>query len=95
MNGGGIRKPLLKGNITYNDCLTVKPFNNMAILIRCKGSVIRDALELGASKLPEENGGFIQVSGLTYTINTTKPSAVKLDEKGNFVKVEGEYRYLI
>ena len=92
MNGGGVRKPLLKGNITYNDCLTVMPFNNMATLIRCKGSVVKDALELGASKLPEENGGFIQVSGLTYTIDTTKPSAVLLDEKGNFVKVDGEYR---
>ena len=92
MNGGGIRKPLLKGNITYNDCLTVMPFNNMATLVKCKGSVIRDALELGANKLPEENGGFIQVSGLTYTIDTTKPSAVLLDEKGNFVKVDGEYR---
>ena len=92
MNGGGIRKPLLKGNITYNDCLTVMPFNNMATLIKCNGQTIKDALELGSSKLPEENGGFIQVSGITYTINSKIDSSVVLDEKGNFVKVDGEYR---
>ncbi len=93
MNGGGIRKGLPKGkDITYGDCLTVEPFNNMATMISCKGSVIRDALEHGSSKLPEESGGFLHVSGLTYTIDTTIPSSVVCDEKQNFISVNGEYR---
>ena len=92
MNGGGVRKSIKVGDITYEDCLNVMPFNNMATLIKCKGQVIKDALEMGAHMLPEENGGFIQVSGLTYTIDATIPSSVKLDEKNNFVSVDGEYR---
>ena len=92
MNGGGIRKSINLGDITYEDCLTVMPFNNLATLIKCKGQVIKDALEMGAHMLPEENGGFIQVSGLTYTIDATIPSSVKLDDKNNFVSVDGEYR---
>ena len=92
MNGGGIRKSINLGNVTYEDCLTVMPFNNLATLVKCKGQVIKDALEMGAHMLPEENGGFIQVSGLTYTIDATIPSSVTLDEKNNFVSVDGEYR---
>ena len=92
MNGGGVRKSIKVGDITYEDCLNVMPFNNMATLIKCKGQVIKDALEMGAHMLPEENGGFIQVSGLTYTIDATIPSSVKLDEKNNFISVDGEYR---
>ena len=41
---------------------------------------------------PEENGGFLQVSGSSYTIDISVPSSVELDEKGNFVKVNGAYR---
>lgn len=92
MNGGGVRKAIKAGDITYNDCLTVMPFNNMATMVKCTGQIIKDALELGASRLPEENGGFIHVSGLTYTINSAIPSSVKFDDKNNFISVDGEYR---
>ena len=92
MNGGGVRKAIKAGDITYKDCLTVMPFNNMATMIKCNGQTIKDALELGASRLPEENGGFIHVSGLTYTINSQIPSSVQFDDKNNFVSVDGEYR---
>lgn len=92
MNGGGVRKAIKAGDITYNDCLTVMPFNNMATMVKCTGQIIKDALELGASRLPEENGGFIHVSGLTYTIDSAIPSSVKFDDKNNFISVDGEYR---
>ncbi|MCI5751067.1 MAG: 5'-nucleotidase C-terminal domain-containing protein, partial [Oscillospiraceae bacterium] len=41
---------------------------------------------------PEENGGFMQVSGLTYEIHSYIPSSVKTDDDGNFISVDGEYR---
>jgi 2',3'-cyclic-nucleotide 2'-phosphodiesterase (5'-nucleotidase family) len=49
-------------------------------------------LEFGASNYPEERGNFMQVSGITYTIDSRIPSSVKLDDKGNFLGVTGEYR---
>lgn len=91
-NGGGIRASIKAGDITYNDALTVFPFGNSACMIEATGQQIKDALEMGARNLPEENGGFLQVSGLTYTVNTAIPSSVVTDEKGNFASVNGAYR---
>ena len=91
-NGGGIRADIKAGNITYNDALSVFPFGNEACLISASGQQIKDALEMAARNLPEENGGFLQVSGLSYTVNTAVPSSVVLDEKGNFINVAGAYR---
>lgn len=39
-----------------------------------------------------ENGSFCQVSGLRYTVDTSVPSSVVLDENGVFQGVEGERR---
>lgn len=91
-NGGGIRASIKAGNITYNDTLTVFPFGNMGCVVEVSGQKIKDALEMASKNAPEESGGFLQVSGLTYTIDTSVPSGVQLDDKGNFVKVNGPYR---
>ncbi|GLC80408.1 5'-nucleotidase C-terminal domain-containing protein [Lacrimispora brassicae] len=91
-NGGGVRASIKAGNITYNDTLTVFPFGNMGCVVEATGQQIKDALEMASRNCPQENGGFLQVSGLTYTIDTSKTSNVQLDEKGNFVKVNGAYR---
>ena len=91
-NGGGIRANIKAGNITYNDTLTVFPFGNMGCVAEVTGQQIKDALEMASRNCPKENGGFLQVSGLTYTIDTSKSSNVQLDEKDNFVKVNGAYR---
>ena len=72
--------------------LTVFPFGNMGCVVEATGQQIKDALEMASRNCPQENGGFLQVSGLTYTIDTSKTSNVQLDEKGNFVKVNGAYR---
>lgn len=92
MNGGGIRADLKKGNITMNDLLTVFPWGNMLCAVEVKGSVIRDALEMGARLYPEENGGFLQVSGLKYTIDPNVTSSVQTDDKGMFKGITGDYR---
>ena len=47
---------------------------------------------MSARALPDENGGFLQTSGLTYEINSAVASTVVLDDEGNFVEVAGERR---
>ena len=91
-NGGGIRDSIAAGNITYNDTLRVFPFGNMGCVAEVTGQQIKDALEMGARNYPEENGALQQVSGLTYTIDSSIPSSVQLDGKRNFVAVTGPYR---
>lgn len=92
MNGGGIRADIAKGDITYNDLLTVFPWSNMGCVIETTGQHIKDALEMGAKNYPQESGGFLQVSGITYEINTAVPTSVAIDANGMFLSVKGAYR---
>ena len=68
------------------------PWNSETGVIEVTGQQILDCLEMGAHLYPEECGGFIQPSGLTYTIDTTIPSSVNVNSDGEFVSVDGEYR---
>ena len=93
VNGGGIRVAIPKGNITYGQVIAVHPFGNMACVVEATGQQIRDALEFGARNVGKgENGGFLQVSGLTYTINSLIEPSIQTNEAGEFVKVTGDYR---
>ena len=92
VNGGGIRADLPVGDITYGQIVAVHPFGNMACLVEVTGQQILDALELGYSQLPGELGGFLQVAGLTCTVDATIPSPVVRNDKNEFVAVEGERR---
>lgn len=92
VNGGGIRTNIDAGDITLNDVMSVFPFNNMVCTAEVTGQQILDCLELGASQYPEMSGGFIHVSGMTYTIDSSIPPSVETDDKGNFLGVNGAYR---
>ena len=92
VNGGGVRADIPAGDITYGQIIAVHPFGNEMCVVECTGQEILDALELGCSKLPAESGGFLQVSGMAYTIDMNVESSVKLDENGMFVEVTGERR---
>ena len=90
VNGGGVRAPIKKGEITYGDVIAVHPFGNMACLIEATGQQILDALELGSMNVGVgESGGFLQVSGVTYEINPFIKSTVVLTDKNEFVEVSG------
>ena len=92
VNGGGIRADIAAGAITFEDVINVHPYGNELCVVEATGQEILDALEMGARLYPEENGGFLQVSGLTYTIQSDVPSSVVLNDEGEFVKVDGAYR---
>ncbi len=92
VNGGGIRAQIPAGEITLDQIYSVHPFGNVMCMIEVTGQQILDALEWGARNTPEENGGFLQVSGLTYEIHTYVPSTAVADENGMFAGVAGEYR---
>ena len=92
VNGGGVRVSIDAGDITLNDILLVHPFGNAMCVVEATGQQILDALEWGARNVPGENGGFLQVSGLTYEIHTYIESSCTADENGLFTGVDGEYR---
>ncbi len=91
VNGGGIRANIEEGEITYGEVIAVHPFGNMACTVEATGQEIVDALEMCSRAVPGELGGFLQVSGVKYTVNQFIPSTVTVDDKGLFVSV-GENR---
>jgi hypothetical protein len=92
VNGGGIRADIAAGDITYGNIINVFPFNNSLCVVEATGQEIIDALEMSARVCPTENGGFLQVSGIKFSIDTTIASPVKLDDNKMFLSVEGRRR---
>jgi 2',3'-cyclic-nucleotide 2'-phosphodiesterase (5'-nucleotidase family) len=92
VNGGGVRDNIAAGDITYEQIIAVNPFGNALCVCEATGQEIIDALEMAARTCPSENGGFLQVSGLKYSIDLTVAPAVTVDDKGAFVSVDGDRR---
>ena len=102
VNGGGIRADLPAGEITYEDLFAVHPFGNTLCMVEATGQEILDCLEMCYRiVLPEvsdgenaigEDGGFQQVSGLKFWVDTSIESSVVVDENDLFISVTGERR---
>lgn len=92
MNGGGIRADIKAGEVTMGDILNVYTFGNEVCLAQVTGQQLLDALEFGARNYPEENGGFLHVSGLSYTIDPSVTPSITVTDKREFVSVDGPYR---
>ena len=92
VNGGGVRANINKGDITYGQIIAVHPFGNTACKIEVTGEQLWTALEIGSAACPGESGGFLQASGIEYTINTAIPTPARFNENKEFVKLEGEHR---
>ena len=92
VNGGGIRADIPAGDITYGQIIEVHPYSNAMCVVEATGQEILDALEWSVAKLPGESGGFLQVSGIKFTVNVGVPTSVVKDEDGFFASVSGDRR---
>ncbi len=87
MNGGGIRNEAVTGELTYKTAKSIHTFGNVACLQTVSGQQLLDALEWGARSVGsgEENGGFLQVAGFTYKVDSQWPDSVQMDDKGVWI----------
>ena len=92
VNGGGVRDTIPAGDVTYGQIIKVHPFGNALCTVEATGQEILDALEMSVSSMPGESGGFLQVSGLKFTVDMNVDSTVVKDEKKMFVEVSGDRR---
>lgn len=89
MNGGGIRASKEAGDITKKDLYTILPFGNTLTIVKATGADIKAALEnsvKGVEKKDDLPGSFLQVSGLSFTFDATKPAG----ERVLSVTIKGE-----
>ena len=96
MNGGGVRnQKIAAGDLTYQICKNIHTFGNVACLQTITGQQLLDALEWGSRMTGsgEECGGFLQVSGITYQIDTSIENTTQVDGKGVWIGgPTGQYR---
>ncbi len=92
MNGGGVRANIAKGDITYGDIISVLPFGNSLCVVEVTGQQVLDALEWSVRLVPEQNGSFAQVSGLSFEVDVSVDSPCVADVDDMLVSIEGERR---
>lgn len=75
VNGGSIRSNQIyaEGALKKRDVLAILPFENPVVKIEVTGAVLKEALENGVSKAGAAAGRFPQVSGLSFSYDTTLP----------------------
>ena len=73
LNGGSLRNSLPSGKITPGHVLGTLPFQNTAVKTRMNGALLVQALEHGVSSYGEDEGRFLQVSGLRYAFAPANP----------------------
>ncbi|MCD1258647.1 bifunctional metallophosphatase/5'-nucleotidase [Paenibacillus athensensis] len=80
LNGGGIRESVPKGEVTLYNVGKPLPFVNSLVTVEVPGQKVYDALERGLREWPNgsSNGGFLQVSGITYEFDGSKPAGKRL-----------------
>lgn len=85
-NGGGIRASILPGDITVGEVYTTLPFDNTLVVLELTGAELKQALEYSVRLYPEQNGGFMQVSGISFDVLTGVPAGRRVQN----LKVHGE-----
>ena len=81
MNGGGIRGDRLYpagAQLTRRDILSELPFGNTTVLVAIDGATLREALENGYRDLGRNSGRFLQISGLTVTLDPKAPPGARV-----------------
>jgi 5'-nucleotidase len=73
VNGGNIRDSIGVGDISMKTMMTVFPYNNSLNVVTLTGAQLLEALEASAFSTPEGIGGFPQVAGIVYHVDTSVP----------------------
>jgi 2',3'-cyclic-nucleotide 2'-phosphodiesterase (5'-nucleotidase family) len=87
-NGGSIRGNRIfpAGPLTRRTLLEMHPFANVVCVLDLPGKIVLDALNHGVASLPNADGRFPQVSGLTMTVDRSAPAGNRVRD----VKVAGQ-----
>ena len=75
LNGGTIRSDQIHaaGQLTMRDFVSMLPFTDELVVVRVTGQDVLAALETGVSSWPKREGRFLQVSGIRFAFDPTRP----------------------
>ena len=79
-NGGNLRADLPAGDLKRRDILNIFPFGNTLRVAEIKGSTVREMLEHSVKFYPASFGGFLDVSGITFSYDPTQHAKQRVKE---------------
>ncbi|MBR1645398.1 MAG: bifunctional metallophosphatase/5'-nucleotidase [Selenomonadaceae bacterium] len=79
-NGGDLRTNLPAGDVTRRDALAIFPFGDTVQSAEISGAQIREMLEHSVEFYPASFGGFLTVSGMTFSYDPSKPPKHRVEE---------------
>ncbi len=80
VNGGGIRSDFPEGDVTKGDIMAIFPFGNTIQVAEIKGNVVRAMLEHSVFAYPASFGGFLDVSGMSFSFDPTEPAGSRVKD---------------
>ena len=80
INGGGLRADLPEGDVKKRNTIAIFPFGNTLRVAEIKGSTIREMLEHSVEYYPASFGGFLDVSGMTFSYDPSKPAKHRVEK---------------
>lgn len=98
INGGSMRTNLEPGDVKLFHVIDMLPYDDRVWKIEATGAQILQVLQNGISLLPNENGDFVQVSGLKYTatVSNHSLSGVQIQRSdGTYEPIDPERTYLV
>ena len=80
VNGGGIRGSLYQGEVYGEDLAAICPYDNVVVVLEMKGQTLWEMLENSLAVVNDKipGGRFLQVSGISYTFDSSKPAGERL-----------------
>ncbi len=80
MNGGGIRgnQVVPAGRLTKKDVHALLPFLNVLVKLEVTGTTLLAVLERSVGTYPRESGGFLQVSGVQFVFDPSRPPGERI-----------------
>lgn len=87
INSGALRadKIFEKGPMKSGDWIEITPFGVEIVKLKLTGKQLKVCLEVGVSSLPDFDGRFLQISGVKFTYDPSKPKFKRIDNNEIFV----------
>jgi 2',3'-cyclic-nucleotide 2'-phosphodiesterase (5'-nucleotidase family) len=96
LNSGAIRASLDAGEISLEDLFRAFPFDNEIVLVDLTGREVAAMLERSVSGGPgDDDGGFLQVSGIRFDIQGKSVKQVTLDRERQLLDPDAAYRVAV
>lgn len=91
LNSGSLRSDMVHpiGEFKVRDLKKILPYLDESVVLSVNGFQLHQALENSVSQYPKHEGRFLQVSGVKFAFDPSKPSGTRIDPR--LIKVQDEY----